>query len=106
VLRIKSLFGCSHGPGYTPFNAGARIKVRSDGAHRGAAPAKRIISEVEVGLLIRAAPSKRDRVLLETLYTGRCGYPLPARTGARRAPHDAAFQAWLVPFPGRRPARP
>src|SRR6185295_10555531 len=27
-------------------------------------------SEVEVGLLIRAAPSKRDRVLLEVIYAG------------------------------------
>jgi integrase/recombinase XerD len=56
--------------GYTRFNAGARIKVRSEGPHRGAAIAKRIISEVEVGLLIRAAGSKRDRLLLETLYAG------------------------------------
>ena len=70
VLRCKSLLGYAHGLGYTPFNAGARIKVRSEGAQRGASLAKRIISEVEVGLLIRAAPSKRDRVLLETLYAG------------------------------------
>jgi integrase/recombinase XerD len=68
VLRMKSLLGYAHSLGYTPFNAGARIKVRSEGAQRGASMAKRIISEVEVGLLIRAAPSKRDRVLLETLY--------------------------------------
>ena len=38
--------------------------------HRGASLAKRIISEVEVSLLIRAAPSKRDRVLLEVIYAG------------------------------------
>jgi integrase/recombinase XerD len=48
---------------------GATIKVRSTG-NRGATLAKRIISEVEVGLLIRAAPSKRDRVLLEVIYAG------------------------------------
>lgn len=70
VLRIKSLLGYAHSLGYTPFNAGARVKVRSEGVQRGAALAKRIISEVEVSLLIRAAPSKRDRVLLETLYAG------------------------------------
>jgi integrase/recombinase XerD len=70
VLRIKSLLGYAHSLGYTPFNAGARIKVRSEGAQRGASLAKRIISETEVALLIRAAPSKRDRVLLETLYAG------------------------------------
>jgi integrase/recombinase XerD len=68
VLRIKSLLGYAHGLGYTLFNAGARIKVRSEGAQRGASLAKRIISETEVALLIRAARGKRDRVLLETLY--------------------------------------
>jgi len=69
VLRMKSLLGYAHALGYTPFNAGATIKVRSAG-NRGATLAKRIISEVEVSLLIRAAPSKRDRVLLEVIYAG------------------------------------
>jgi hypothetical protein len=55
---------------FAPFNAGTTIKVRSDAAHRGATLAKRIDSEVEVRLLIRAAPSKRDRVLLEVAYAG------------------------------------
>ena len=53
-----------------PFNAGATIKVRSDAGSRGAHLAKRIMSEVEVSLLIRAAPSKRDRVLFEVIYAG------------------------------------
>lgn len=70
VLRAKSLLGYAHELGFTQFNAGATIKVRSDGAHRGASLAKRIIGEVEVGLLVRAAPSKRDRVLLEVIYAG------------------------------------
>src|SRR5262245_54240592 len=70
VLRVKSLLSFAQRVGYTPFNAGAVIKVRSDAAHRGANLAKRIISEVEVGLLIRAAPSKRDRILLEVIYAG------------------------------------
>ena len=70
VLRIKSLLGYAHALGYTPFNAGATIKVRSDAGSRDANLAKRIMSEVEVGLLIRAAPSKRDRVLLEVIYAG------------------------------------
>jgi integrase/recombinase XerD len=70
VLRIKSLLGYAHALGFTPFNAGATIKVRSDAGSRGANLAKRIMSEVEVGLLIRAAPSKRDRVLLEVIYAG------------------------------------
>jgi integrase/recombinase XerD len=68
VLRVKSLLSYAHRLGYTAFDAGRPIKVRSDGVHRGAALAKRIISETEVALLIRAARGKRDRVLLETLY--------------------------------------
>jgi integrase/recombinase XerD len=70
VLRIKSLLGYAHKLGYTQFNAGAIIKVRSDSSRRGANLAKRIVSEVEVGLLIRAAPSKRHRVMLEVAYAG------------------------------------
>src|SRR5262245_14944063 len=70
VLRVKSLLSYAQRVGYTPFNAGVVIKVRSDASHRGANLAKRIISEVEVGLLVRAARSKRDRVLLEVLYAG------------------------------------
>jgi integrase/recombinase XerD len=68
VLRVKSLLGYANRLGYTPFNAGAAIKVKSDGPRRGAALAKRIVSETEVALLIRAAPTKRDRVMLETIY--------------------------------------
>ena len=70
VLRVKSLLGYAQKLGYTQFNAGATIKVRSDTSNRGATLAKRIMSEVEVSLLIRAAPSKRDRVLLEVIYAG------------------------------------
>jgi integrase len=55
---------------YTRFNAGAVLKVKSDAASRGATLAKRIVTETEVTLLIRAAPSKRDRVLLEVAYAG------------------------------------
>jgi integrase/recombinase XerD len=32
--------------------------------------AQRIISEVEMGLLVRAAPSRRDRILIEVGYAG------------------------------------
>ena len=61
VLRAKSFLGYAHALGFTPFNAGTTIKVRSDAGNRGAALAKRIISEVEVGLLIRGARRKRPR---------------------------------------------
>jgi len=70
VLRVKSLLGYAQRAGYTLFNAGATIKVRSDAANRGANLAKRIIPEVDVKLLLRAAPSRRDRILLEVTYAG------------------------------------
>jgi hypothetical protein len=41
---------------------------RMPGHNRGATLAKRIISEVDVALLVRGAHTKRDRVLLEVLY--------------------------------------
>jgi len=68
LLRVKSLLSYAHNLGYSPFNAGVTIKVRPD--QSGAGLAKRIISEVEVGLLIREANSTRDEVLLKTLYAG------------------------------------
>jgi integrase/recombinase XerD len=70
VLRVKSLLSYAHRLGYAPFNAGAAIRVRSDARNRGATLAKRIISEVDVALLVRGARTKRDRVLLEVLYAG------------------------------------
>jgi integrase/recombinase XerD len=69
-LRVKSLLSYGHRLGYLPFNAGATIRVRSDARSRGATLAKRIISEVDVALLVRSARTKRDRVLLEVLYGG------------------------------------
>jgi integrase/recombinase XerD len=68
VLRVKSLLSYAHRLGYAPFNAGATITVRSDARNRGATLVKRIISEVDVALLVRAPRTKRDRVLLEVLY--------------------------------------
>lgn len=69
VLRVKSLLSYAHKLGYTPFNAGVTIKVRPD--QSSARLAERIIPEVDVKLLLRAAGrSPRDRVLLETLYAG------------------------------------
>jgi integrase/recombinase XerD len=70
VLRVKSLLAYAHRLGYAPFNAGATIRVRSDARNRGATLAKRIISEVDVALLVRGARSKRDRVLVQVLYAG------------------------------------
>ena len=68
VLRAKSLLSYGHKLGYLRFNAGVAIKVRPDQSQ--ARLAQRIISEVEVGLLIRAALTERDRVLLAVAYAG------------------------------------
>ena len=68
VLRIKSLLSYAHRLGYTPFNAGVVLKVKS--AARGAQLAKRILPEVDVKLLLRAARTERDRVLLAVAYGG------------------------------------
>jgi site-specific recombinase XerD len=68
VLRVKSLLSYGHKLGYMPFNAGVTIKVRPDQSQ--ARLAQRIISEVEVGLLIRAALTERDHVLLQVAYAG------------------------------------
>src|SRR5262245_22455649 len=70
VLRVKSLLGYAHRLGYAPFNAGAAIKVTSEARNRSATLAKRIISEVDVALLVRGARTERDRVLLQVLYAG------------------------------------
>jgi integrase/recombinase XerD len=70
VLRIKSLLGYAHKLGYTHFNAGATIKVRSDVRSRRAKLAKRIITPTQVSLLIRGARTRRDRVLLQVDYAG------------------------------------
>jgi integrase/recombinase XerD len=70
VLRAKSLLSYAHRLGYTPFNAGTVIKAKSNAAHRGAQLAKRIVSEVDVRLLIRAARTRRDSILFAVLYAG------------------------------------
>lgn len=93
VLRVKSLLAYAHRLGFTPFNAGVTIKVRSDAAQRGANLAKRIIGEVEVGLLIRAARTKRDRVLIEVTYAGGVRVSeVVALTWADVIPRDARVQ--------------
>jgi site-specific recombinase XerD len=64
--RAKSLLAYAHRLGYLPFNAGAAIKTKGGNVDR----AKRIASETEIALLIRAAPSKRDRLMLQVAYAG------------------------------------
>jgi site-specific recombinase XerD len=66
VLRVKSLLSYGHRVGYLQFNAGAVIKVQAEAR----AVSQRIVSEVEIGLLVRSAPSRRDRILIEVGYAG------------------------------------
>jgi site-specific recombinase XerD len=69
VLRIKSLLTYAHKLGYTPFNAGVVITVKgANPTARAGSIAKRIIGETAVAILIRSAPSKRDRLLLQVAY--------------------------------------
>lgn len=64
--RAKSLLSYAHRLGYVLFNAGAAVRVKGGTVDR----AKRIASETEIALLIRAAPSRRDRLLIEVGYAG------------------------------------
>ena len=64
--RVKSLISYACRLGYVQFNAGAAVRVKGGDVDR----AKRIASETEVALLIRAAPTMRDRLLLEVGYAG------------------------------------
>ena len=97
ILRAKSLLGYAHELGYTPFNAGVTIKVRSDAANRGATLAKRIITEVEVGLLVRAARTRRDRIMIEVTYAGGLRVSeLVALTWSDVLPRDERVQLNIV----------
>lgn len=68
VLRIKAFLGYGHRLGYLLFNAGAELKIK--GPQRGAEIAKRILPEVDIVLLLRAATKPRDRLLLAVAYGG------------------------------------
>jgi integrase/recombinase XerD len=66
VAAVKSFLGFAHRVGFTRFNAAPLIKLKK--APRQVA--QRILGEVEVRLLIRAARPGRDRLLLEVAYFG------------------------------------
>src|SRR5262245_16860839 len=66
VAAVKSFLGFAHRVGFTRFNAGPLIKLKK-------APrqiAHRILSEVEVAVLIRAAKTDRDRLMFDLAYFG------------------------------------
>ncbi len=64
--RVKSLLSYAHRLGYVGFNAGVAVRTKGGAVDR----AKRIASETEIALLIRAAPTKRDRLMLGVGYAG------------------------------------
>jgi site-specific recombinase XerD len=66
VASVKSFLGVAHRVGYTRFNAGPLIKLKK--APRQVA--QRIMGELEVRMLIRAARPGRDRLMLEVAYFG------------------------------------
>src|SRR5215831_11013132 len=66
VAAVKSFLGFAHRVGFTRFNAAPLIKLKKAPRHI----AQRILSEVEVAMLIRAAKTDRDRLMLEVAYFG------------------------------------
>jgi site-specific recombinase XerD len=66
VAAVKSFLGFAHRVGFTRFNAAPLIKLKK--APRQVA--QRIMGEIDVGMLIRAARPGRDRLMLETAYFG------------------------------------
>lgn len=66
VNRVKSLLTYGHQLGYLPFNPGVAIKL---GGQR-ATLSKRILDAAEVGMLIRAASTPRDAVMISVGYAG------------------------------------
>ena len=63
---MKALLGFAHTVGFTRFNAAPLIKLKK--APRKTA--QRLLSQVDLHLLLRAARSKRDRLMLEVAYSG------------------------------------
>jgi len=68
TAAVKSLLGFAHKVGFTRFNAAPLIKENS---RLGVAQrAQRLLPQIDVELLIRAAKPGRDRLMLEVAYTG------------------------------------
>jgi len=66
VATVKSFLGFAHRVGFTRFNAAPLIKLKK--APRQVA--QRIMGELDVRMLIRAAKPGRDQLMLETGYFG------------------------------------
>ncbi len=66
TAAVKSFLGFAHGVGYLAFNPGPFLKVEKQARDL----AKRIIDDIDVRTLIRAAKEGRDRLLIEVAYYG------------------------------------
>ena len=108
VAAVKALLGFARKVGYTRFNAAPLIKLSK--APRKTA--QRLLSQVELHLLLRAARSRRDRLMLEVALFRRaarlraCGSHLGAgpSTRDRRGPacrRRQGRQAAQIPDPRR-----
>lgn len=66
VARVKALVTYGHKGGYLLFNAGTMIKT----GKRNSRLAQRILTETQVALLVRAAPTPSHELLIEVGYFG------------------------------------
>ena len=66
VAAVRAFLGFAHTLGYTRFNAAPLIKLKKAPRTLG----QRLMSDVEVALLIRAAKPGRDRLKLQVAYYG------------------------------------
>jgi integrase/recombinase XerD len=66
IAAVKALLGFAHTVGYTRFNAAPLIRLKKVPRKT----AQRLLSQVDLHLLLRAARSKRDRLMLEVAYYG------------------------------------
>jgi integrase/recombinase XerD len=100
IAAVKALLGFAHNVGFTRFNAAPLIKLRK-------APRKiatRLLSEVDTQLLIRAARSERDRLMLEVAYFGALRVSeLAALTWSQVIPRDTGEAQLAIVGKGDKP---
>ena len=89
VAAVKALLGFAHKVGLTRSNAAPLIKLRK--APRKTA--QRLLSRVELHLLIRAARSRRDRIMLFCSSTGRA-----ARERLHVLPNSSSHMVVMIPM--------
>jgi len=86
VAAVKSFLGFAHRVGFTRFNAAPLIKLKKTPRQ----VAQRIMGELDVRMLIRAARPGRDQLMLETAYFGglRVSGACQTHLGSRHPPRQ------------------